>query len=201
VKNTFTTDSQKQHKEKLVKNTLLAVGMAAAVGLTGMVPLANARAGESITFNMVKSAGAVSCLKTTARGRVTISDLGPVQNMHVEVSNLPPNTSFTLFVINTPIAPFVPAWYQGDLTTNENGYGVIDVTGIFNDETFILNPGLPAVPVALDHLGIWFADPTDAANAGCPGTPTPFDGDHNAGIQVLNTSNFAAAKGPLLNLK
>jgi hypothetical protein len=201
VKNTFTTDSQKQHKEKLVKNTLLAVGMAAAVGLTGMVPLANARAGESITFNMVKSAGAVSCLKTTARGRVTISDLGPVQNMHVEVSNLPPNTSFTLFVINTPIAPFVPAWYQGDLTTNENGYGVIDVTGIFNDETFILNPGLPAVPVALDHLGIWFADPTDAANAGCPGTSTPFDGDHNAGIQVLNTSNFAADKGPLLNLK
>ena len=184
-----------------MKNTLLAVGMAAAVGLTGMVPLANARAGESITFNMVKSAGAVSCLKATARGRVTISDLGPVQNMHVEVSSLPPNTAFTLFVINTPIAPFVPAWYQGDLTTNEKGNGVLDVTGIFNDETFILNPGIPAVPVGLDHLGIWFADPTDAANAGCPGTPTPFDGDHNAGIQVLNTSNFAADKGPLLNFK
>jgi hypothetical protein len=136
-----------------MKNTLLAVAMAAAVGLTGMVPLANARAGESITFNMVKSAGAASCLKTTARGRVTISDLGPVQNMHVEVSSLPPNTGFTLFVINTPTAPFVPAWYQGDLTTNATGNGVLDVTGIFNDETFILNPGIPAVPVELDHLG------------------------------------------------
>jgi hypothetical protein len=49
-----------------MKNTLLAVAMAAAVGLTGMVPLANARAGESIHFNMVKSAGAASCLKAAA---------------------------------------------------------------------------------------------------------------------------------------
>jgi len=184
-----------------MKHTLLAVAIAAAVGLAGTVPLANARAGESITFNMVKSAGAVSCLKATARGRVTLSDLGPVQNMHVEVSSLPPNTTFTLFVINTPIAPFVPAWYQGDITTNAKGNGVADVTGIFNDETFILNPGISAVPVELDHLGIWFADPTDAGNNGCPNTPTPFDGDHNAGIQVLNTSNFAADKGPLLNFK
>ena len=185
-----------------MKSTLLALALTAA-GLTGMVPRAHARAGESITFNMVKSAGAVSCLKADARGRVTISDLGPVQNMHVEVSNLPPNTEFTLFVINTPTAPFVPAWYQGDLTTNENGNGVIDATGIFNAETFILNPGIvtPSAPVQLDHLGIWFADPTDAANAGCAGTPTPFDGDHIAGIQVLNTSNFAATKGPLLKLQ
>ena len=75
------------------------------------------------------------------------------------------------------------------------------MTGIFDAETFILNPGIPAVPVELDHLGIWFADPTDATNAGCPGTPTPFDGDHNAGIQVLNTSNFADSNGPLLKLK
>jgi hypothetical protein len=184
-----------------MKNTLLAVAMAAAVGLAGTVPLANARAGDSITFNIVKSAGAASCLKAAAHGRVAISDLGPVQNMHVEVFSLPPNTTFTLFVINTPTAPFVPAWYQGDLTTNENGNGVLDVTGIFNHETFILNPGIPAVPVELDHLGIWFADPTDAANAGCAGTPTPFDGDHNAGIQVLNTSNFANSNGPLLKLQ
>jgi hypothetical protein len=184
-----------------MKNNLVAVALAAVAGLTGMVPLANARAGDSFTFNMVKSAGAASCLKTTAHGRVTISDLGPVQNMHVEVASLPPNTSFTLFVISTPTAPFVPAWYQGDITTNVNGNGVLDVTGIFNDETFILNPGIPAVPVELDHLGIWFADPTDAANAGCLDTPTPFDGDHNAGIQVLNTSNFANDKGPLLRLK
>jgi hypothetical protein len=163
------------------------------------IPLAKAAAGDSTVFNMVKSAGAVSCLDPSAHGRVTISDLGPVQNMHVEVFKLPANTDFTLFVITTPNAPFVPAWYQGDLTTNAEGRGVLDVTGIFSDETFILNPG--PVPVETDHLGMWFADPTQATNAGCPGTVTPFDGDHNAGIQVLNTSNFPAAKGPLLRIQ
>jgi hypothetical protein len=175
--------------------------VASAMAFAGVVPQAAAAAGDSISFNMVQSSGAVSCLKTTARGKVTISDLGPVQNMHLEVFDLPPNTDFTLFVVNTPTAPFVPAWYQGDLTTKANGKGVLDVTGIFNNETFVLTPGIPAVPVELDHLGIWFADPRDAANAGCPETPTPFDGDHVAGVQVLNTSNFPAGKGPLLNLK
>jgi hypothetical protein len=119
--------------------------------------------------------------------------------MHVEVFMLPPNTDFTLFVITTPKAPFVPAWYQGDLTTNASGNGVVDVTGIFSDETFILNPGPVAVGMA--HLGMWFADPAQAVTAGCPGTVTPFDGDHEAGIQVLNTSNFPDASGPLRRIQ
>jgi hypothetical protein len=184
-----------------VKNTVLAVAIAAAVGFAGLTPLARAAANDSTNFTMVRSAGAASCLKDTARGRVSISDLGPVQNMHIEVFALPANTDFTLFVINTPNAPFTPAWYQGDLTTDARGNGVVDVTGIFSEETFILNPGTPAVPVELDHLGMWFADPADAVKAGCPDTVTPFDGDHEAGIQVLNTSNFADDNGPLLRIK
>ena len=186
-----------------MKRSLLSasLALAVAIGSIGIVPLAKAAAGDSTTFFMTKSAGAVPCLNTLASGRVTISDLGPVQNMHVEVVHLPANTGFTLFVINTPTAPFVPAWYQGDLTTNADGKGVVDVTGIFSHETFILNPGVPAVPVNLFHLGIWFADPTDAVTAGCPGTVTPFDGDHSAGIQVLNTNGFPAAKGPLSHIQ
>ena len=69
------------------------------------------------------------------------------------------------------------------------------MTGIFSDETFILNPA--PVAVQMDHLGMWFADPEQAVKAGCPGKVTPFDGDHNAGIQVLNTSNFPDNNGPL----
>jgi hypothetical protein len=160
-----------------MKRSLLSASITLAVAIGSLVPLAKAAAGDSIVFTMVKSAGAVSCLNPKAHGRVSISDLGPVQNMHVEVFALPANTDFTLFVINTPNAPFTPAWYQGDLTTNALGNGVLDVTGIFSAETFILNPGAPAVPVELHHLGIWFADPTQAGNAGCPGTVTPFDGD------------------------
>jgi hypothetical protein len=183
------------------RSFLATIALALAIGSSSIVPLANAAANDSTVFNMVKSAGAVSCLNPEARGRVTISDLGPVQNMHIEVFNLPRNTEFALFVITTPNAPFVPAWYQGDLTTTADGQGVLNVTGIFSDETFILNPGLPAVAVETHHLGLWFADPADAVNAGCSGNVTPFDGDHNAGIQVLNTSNFAIANGPLGRIK
>ena len=184
-----------------MKRTLLVVAMVAAVSFASLAPFASAETNDSITFNMVKSAGAAACLNPTARGRVSISDLGPVQNLHIEVFALPAKTEFTLFVVNTPNAPFTPAWYQGDLTTDSRGNGTIDVTGIFSNETFVLNPGAPAVPVALRHLGIWFADPTDAGNAGCPNNPTPFDGDHVAGIQVLNTSNFVDANGPLGRIK
>ena len=176
-----------------------SVAVAVAIGAIGIVPHASAAANDSTVFGMVKSAGAVACLDPGARGRVVISDLGQVQNMHVEVFKLPANTDFTLFVITTPKAPFVPAWYQGDLKTNASGDGVVDVTGIFSDETFILNPG--PVPVEMDHLGIWFADPAQAVTAGCPGTVTPFDGDHEAGIQVLNTSNFADGNGPLRRIQ
>ena len=173
----------------------------AVLGFATISPLSRAAANDSTSFNLVKSAGAAACLKSTARGRVSISDLGQVQNMHVEVFSLPSNTQFTLFVTNTPNAPFTPAFYEGDLTTDSRGNGVVDVTGIFSDETFILNPGTPAVPTGLQHLGLWFADPTDAGNAGCPDNATPFDGDHQAGIQVLNTSNFPDDKGPLGRIK
>ena len=179
-----------------MKKTLLAVAMAAAAGLTGMAPFANAAAGDSITFKMVRSTGA-TCLTNDARARVSISDLGPVQNLHLEVFALVPNTSFTTFIVQHATAPFGLGWYQGDIKTDKHGHGVADFSGIFNDETFIVSDP----PVQMDHVGIWFADPNDAGNAGCANTPTPFDGDHVAGIQVLNTSNFADDKGPLLNLK
>ena len=68
-----------------MKNTLLAVAMAVALGFTGLTPLVRAAANDSTVFNMVKSAGALSCLNPKAVGRVSISDLGPIQNMHLEV--------------------------------------------------------------------------------------------------------------------
>src|SRR5205823_13912744 len=103
-----------------MKSSFLSVNpvLAIVVASIGIVPLAQAEAGDSAMFNMIRSAGAVPCLDPAALGRVTIGGLGPVQNMHSEVFHLPANTEFTLFVIKTPAAPFVPAWYQGDLTTN-----------------------------------------------------------------------------------
>ncbi len=67
----------------------------------------------------------------------------------------------------------------------------------FPDAT--LNP--KTGPIHTFHLGLWFNSPQDAVKAGCPGNVTPFNGEHDAGVQVLNTSNFPDLSGPLLKVK
>jgi hypothetical protein len=67
--------------------------------------------------------------------------------------------------------------------------------------TILMGSPNPATgPIQMYHLGLWFNDPNDATKAGCPGNVTPFNGEHDAGIQVLNTSNFPALSGPLSNV-
>jgi hypothetical protein len=171
-------------------------------------------AAAPFAFDMNVSAAAASCLPN-ARGHVTIRDAGANQRMQVRVDGLTPNTEFAFFVLQTPTGPFGMSWYQGDIVTDGTGSGSQQFFGIFSRELFVFapasraapqtDPGIDAVtnpvtaPVHTYHLGLWFSDPTDASNAGCPGTLTPFEGNHQAGIQVLNTSNFGteAADGPL----
>ena len=47
---------------------------------------------------------------------------------------------------------------------------------------------------------MWFDSPVDAENAGCADTVTPFNGTHDAGIQVLNTGQYPDLAGPLSQL-
>jgi hypothetical protein len=175
-----------------MKSTLLALTMTAIAGLTCLAPRATAEAGDNFTFNMVRAANA-TCLSPKAHGRVTVSDLGPVQNMHVEVTGLTPNNDFTLFIVQHSSRPFGLSWYQGEITTDKKGNGVGDFTGIFSEETFVLADSA----VQMSHVAMWFADANDAAKAGCSGIVTPFDEDHEAGILVLSTENFPDDKGPL----
>ena len=141
------------------------------------------------------------------------------ETMDVSVEGLPPNTDFDFFVIQKPGAPFGMAWYQGDIETDDYGEGHERFIGRFNEETFIVAQGsVPApvvhnnafpdaatnpvtAPVHTFHLGLWFNSSQDAMNAGCPGDVTPFNGEHDAGIQVLNTSDFPDLEGPLINVK
>ena len=169
---------------------------------------------HSFTFNMVVSAGAKTCVPN-ATAKVTITPAGPVEIMDVTVAGLPPKTEFDFFVLQVPKAPFGVAWYQGDIETDKNGRGHERFVGRFSIETFAVAVGTapaPAVfngpfpdatsnpgfnPIQMYHLGLWFGSPEAASAAGCPATVTPFNGEHNAGIQVLNTSNFADDHGPL----
>jgi len=201
-------------KTALLSSTLMfmAAGPAMAAGS------AIASDEDHISFKMV---AANACLPR-AKAKVQIISDGQAEDMFIVASGLPPNTAFDFFVIQVPKAPFGLSWYQGDMQSDDDGDAVQHFRGRFSIETFIVAqpPGGQPAPVVHDqppfpdastnpatepvhtfHLGLWFNSPTDAQNAGCPNTVTRFNGEHNAGIQVLNTSNYPDDQGPLINLR
>jgi len=169
---------------------------------------------DSVSFPMQVSAGAKTCLPN-AKADVKITPTGEVDIMEVTVQGLPAKTDFDFFVLQVPKSPFGVAWYQGDIQTDKNGRGSARFMGRFSIETFAVATGSAPAPVVFNgpfpdaslnppfnpiqmyHLGLWFNSPTDAQAATCPATVTPFNGEHNAGLQVLNTANFPDDQGPL----
>jgi hypothetical protein len=196
------------------KTTALAAVAAATLAST---PALAGDDNDEYKFDLVSSAAFLP----HAHGRVKIESVGPVEIMNVTVWGLPPNTDFDFFVIQVPKAPFGLSWYQGDIETNRFGVGFERFVGRFNIETFIVAPGTAPAPtphtaqpfpdassnpltppVHTYHLGLWFNSPKDAEKAGGkPNVVTPFNGEHNAGVQVLNTSNFPDLQGPLSYVK
>ena len=193
-----------------------AIMAAALAGIAAKPAMAH----PPVTFDMVRSPGIVAagCVPN-ASAKVTIKPAGPVEIMTVRVQGLPPHTNFDFFVIQVPNAPFGLSWYQGDIETNAHGNAEQTFIGRFNEETFIVAPGIASAPfvhnnafpdatsnpqtgpVHTYHLGLWFNSSNDAVSVGCPGAVTPFNGEHNAGVQVLNTSQFPNAEGPLRQVK
>jgi hypothetical protein len=201
-----------------------ALAGAVGLGLTGAAASvagpASAAGPKPISFHMVRSANAqaIGCLPR-ARATVTVTPKGPVERMRVVADGLPANTDFDLFVIQVPDAPFGMSWYQGDLETNGSGHAAQTFVGRFSVETFSVAPNVAPAPVVHTtpikdadknpatlpvhqyHLGIWFNSPKDAVKAGCQSAVTPFNGEHNAGVQALSTRNFPALAGPLSKIK
>jgi hypothetical protein len=204
-------------KPALKSGVIASTFIAAAMGSVSAAGPARAPH-ERITFDMVVSAGARNCLPD-ATAKVKIVSTGTAEDMFIFATGLPPNTNFDFFVIQVPNAPFGLSWYQGDVETDQEGNAFQHFRGRFNIETFIVAPGVAPAPLVFNdppfpdaaqnpatnpvqtyHLGLWFNSPEDAAKAGCPNAVTPFNGEHNAGIQVLNTSNFPNDAGPLRSL-
>ena len=212
------------------------VGGAAAAALVGLAGLHSADAKKhkkkkkkknknnppanpDATGQLVRSTAAAgaNCI-AGASGTIELFKLDGAEKMVVNVSGLPANTEFDVFVIQAPDADFGLSWYQGDLETDGNGKGTQEFIGRFNIETFIVAPGAVAAPVIHNdppfpdantnpttnpvhtfHVGLWFNSAADAQAAGCPNTETPFNGDHTAGIQALKTVEVGG-KGPLAQL-
>jgi hypothetical protein len=207
-------------RRHIIRRVVPAIGALALTSVVFVGLTANGSDASSTTrFDMARSAAAVNsgCLPD-AQGHVRVEQRAENERMTVSVSGLPANTGFDLFITQLPDAPFGVAWYQSDLETNAHGEGDVTVQGRFNHETFSLSQNGPANgsdptqgvtgpavkdtkvvfrPTSQFHIGLWFNSAEDAANAGCPGNVTPFNGEQHAGTQILSTRNFPADHGPL----
>jgi hypothetical protein len=204
-----------------VRTAAFAAMAVTALLSTPALAIDNDNDGDDFKFDLIRSQGLDPKVLPNAHGRVEIESLGPVEIMKVKVWGLPPNTDFDLFVIQAPNKPFGLSWYQGDIETNKYGVGYGEFVGRFSIETFIVAPGMAPVPddpfhdphripdaiqnpitqpIQTYHLGLWFNSPQDAQKAGAPNAVTPFNGEHNAGVQILNSGEFPDKEGPLKNV-
>ena len=179
-----------------------ALSLTATAGAAAHAP--GRTAASSFSFALKPSSSAISACLPKAGGHVTITPGTLNDTMTVSLHGMPANAGFDLFVIQQPTAPFGVSWYQTDIQANSNGFGSATVKGVFDSETFSVSLGGTATfsPTHQYHLGVWFNDPSVPFNLGCePGatspTVTPFNGEQNAGIQVVNTAQFPVNAGPL----
>jgi hypothetical protein len=205
----------------IVRSVTAAALIALACAQVGAAPRAKTQPqpGEEVEFKMIRTANLPANCVPEAYGRVTIENVGGVEEMKVRLYGLPPDTTFVLWVIQVPNGPFATGWYEGDMTTDSNGRARQRFLGRFNEETVVVAPTArsapvvhngqfadanvnpPTAPVHAFHLGLWFDSPEAAAKAHCPTAVTPFNGDHTAGVQVLNTGGFPDDQGPLRQIK
>ncbi len=197
------------HRHARITAALGATAVVAAAVSVGLAPVSASAAGPgsrqdaSFSFNLVPSPNIAACLPK-AGGRVTITPGKLNDIMKVSIHGMPANAGFDLFVIQQPLAPFGVSWYQTDVDASQYGSGSATVQGVFDVETFSVSPGGTTTfsPTHQYHLGLWFNNPSTPFNLGCePGatapTVTPFNGEQDAGVQVLNTSEFPVGAGPL----
>src|SRR5262249_43549872 len=178
--------SLEKEKYAMRRSGLLVVLV--TLGLTVLGALGVAHALTTISFDLVP----VNACLSDATGDVTVlhkEDTLGVDTLHLDVSGLPANTDFAVFLTSddafaTP--PFGVAAYIGDFTTNAAGIGSLKVDAIIA-EAFVSTPGTPRGRTDLDHLVFWFADP-DQVPAGFHFSGfTPFDGDGQAGPAAMSS--------------
>lgn len=143
-----------------------------------------------------------------AEGVVTIVQGNPAvslfESVTVDVANMPPDITFTIFFIEHANKPFGNVEYVADLHTRSDGSGEASFQAI-TLVAFAINSDSPntsqdqsgeASGTQLEHLGMWFSSLKDAQTVlkNPKLTGTPFDGGNpplHAGPQAMTDGQAA----------
>lgn len=144
--------------------------------------------GAGKPFACPAMAHATATIVVTNRFRLDASN----DTLTLTASKLPPRTGFDLFLVqhsafDVGFSGFGFGWYQSDVESDARGNVAVSVRGIFDHETFVLNP--PNGVVRTFNVGFWFDSPSREATVCHSATPaaTPFNGEQNAGLLAMIT--------------
>lgn len=173
------------------KCLIWATSIALCVALTLSAAFAQAGGSETTRFNLVPASDAIGVCLPNATASVTFfpkEEIRGVDTLDLKVEGLQPNTAFAVFLTELPVPPFGAVQYIGDFTTNPAGAGALRVDTIV-EAAFSSQVVGTRVRKELNHVVMWFADPS-ADELCVPGSnPTPFDGDGEAGVSALSSRN------------
>jgi hypothetical protein len=190
---------------------LVRVGTLAIAGLLAVKATAQVK---QITFDLTPQPKFVSCLGVeggpTPAATVTVTRGQLHDTLTLKASNLKPHLGFDLFTIqntnlladgqsDTNFVNFGLAWYQTDVQANGEGKAQVTINTILLDQIFGFDPALNLSPTHTFHVGFWFNNPADAEACGFNiKTPTPFNGEQNAGPNAMISLPDATTNlGPL----
>jgi hypothetical protein len=177
----------------------VAVGGAAAASDSGADSSSGSQPDE-VHLRLTPSSAQLAGCMPQARVRIEVSletDRVGFDSFEVHARGLPPDTAFTVFLLEQAGSPFGAAEYIGDITSNGGGRAENTFHLIVQEAFASTLVNGQRVRVDLNQVGMWFADP--AADDFClgPNSPvTPFDGDNEAGVQAFNSANTTPLPAP-----
>jgi hypothetical protein len=192
----------------------------AAVALVGVIAAAPFAAGvgrqravNTKTFKLFPNAAFLNCLHAPERhatAQATVTRGARNDTLTLTLNGFKPNLGFDLFTVERsnqtasgdPVSGFTNfglAWYQSDIETNANGHATVTIRTILFDQIFGFDPDAALTPHNTFHVGFWFDSVKEAQPCSTTTlTPTPFNGEHNAGpVAFITRPNATTGLGPL----
>jgi hypothetical protein len=146
---------------------------------------------SQVKLSLTPSSSALAQCFPKAKAKVTVdltTDARGKDKFRIVASGLKPRTDFTVFLLQQAGSPFGAAEYIGDFTTDRHGRGA-NTFNLIVEEAFAFN-NVTKARTDLNSVGFWVADPKD--DDGCLGANSPvtgFDGDGEAGVQMMNSGS------------
>ena len=172
----------------LTTATLVSTAAAPTDGGAPAAPSAVPSVALHLTPSSTQLAGCMPKAKVNIKVELKTDRVG-FDDFEVTASGLPPETDFTVFLLQQADSPFGAAEYIGDITTNKKGDARNEFKLIVQEafSSSVLNG--QRVRTDLNQVGMWFADPAgdDFCLGNGNGGITPFDGDNEAGVQAFNS--------------